>query len=155
MKVLTLEQMNKTCTKCSEQKPIKEFYLRKDSGKYRNECKRCIKKAQAKRTYKNPVRKKLKQAHIDSIRRARHYKVYFEDFSVRELAKIIELQDYKCSLCHINIKDNFQIDHIKPISKNGGHYPDNIQFLCASCNSTKEERPRDKLGKFKPLTPSS
>ena len=31
----------KICTKCKLEKPIYEFYFRKDSGKYRNECKSC------------------------------------------------------------------------------------------------------------------
>ena len=31
----------KICSKCNIEKPISEFYLRKDTGKYRNVCKGC------------------------------------------------------------------------------------------------------------------
>lgn len=35
--------MTKTCTKCGIEKSVDEFYFRKDSKKYRNECKLCQK----------------------------------------------------------------------------------------------------------------
>ena len=31
----------KICTKCGIEKPLSEFYFRKDNNKYRNECKKC------------------------------------------------------------------------------------------------------------------
>ena len=34
----------KKCSKCGEVKELSEFYFRKDSQEYRNECKKCIKK---------------------------------------------------------------------------------------------------------------
>jgi len=33
---------NKSCIKCGNQKSINEFYFRKDSQKYRDECKSCV-----------------------------------------------------------------------------------------------------------------
>ncbi|RKU21073.1 hypothetical protein C6499_22855 [Candidatus Poribacteria bacterium] len=32
------------------------------------------------------------------------------------------------------------IDHIYPRSKGGADDPENLQFLCAACNSTKGDR---------------
>lgn len=34
--------MKKICKKCGEEKDVSEFQFRKDSGKYRNECKICV-----------------------------------------------------------------------------------------------------------------
>lgn len=36
---------SKICTKCNTELPISNFYYRADSGKYRNECKECLIKA--------------------------------------------------------------------------------------------------------------
>ena len=33
--------MDKTCSQCKKTKPIDEFYFRKDTGKYRADCKKC------------------------------------------------------------------------------------------------------------------
>lgn len=43
--------MVKTCSKCGEEKSLSSFHFRKDSGKYRNECKACWKLSQAKSKY--------------------------------------------------------------------------------------------------------
>ena len=31
------------CSQCGEEKKLNEFYFRKDTGKYRNDCKECRK----------------------------------------------------------------------------------------------------------------
>ena len=37
------DMSRKVCRLCGIEKPISEFYFRKDSGHYRNECKECVK----------------------------------------------------------------------------------------------------------------
>ena len=34
--------MHKICSKCGENKPINEFYYKKDKGSYHNQCKACM-----------------------------------------------------------------------------------------------------------------
>lgn len=49
------------CTKCNISKDIKEFYFRKDFGKYRNECKLCFNNAKKPIYQKNKVKIKNRQ----------------------------------------------------------------------------------------------
>ena len=54
----------KACSKCKETKELSEFYYRKDSGKYKNNCKVCIiigTNARSKELYK--TQKKKMNAH--------------------------------------------------------------------------------------------
>ena len=44
----------KICITCNVEKPYNEFYFRKDSGKYRNECKSCVKKRSKIHKINNP-----------------------------------------------------------------------------------------------------
>ena len=48
-------------------------------------------------------------------------------------------QNYKCNLCGENIRENYHIDHILPLSKRGTHTIENIQLLCPHCNLTKSD----------------
>lgn len=43
--------MVKTCSKCNKEKTLNNFHFRKDSKKYRNECKECWRFCQASRRY--------------------------------------------------------------------------------------------------------
>lgn len=40
-------------------------------------------------------------------------------------------------------KDRISIDHVVPITKGGTNYPANLQFLCRSCNSGKNNRTKE------------
>jgi hypothetical protein len=40
---MSAENLTKTCSKCLVEKPISEFYFRKDRNKFREECKICWK----------------------------------------------------------------------------------------------------------------
>jgi len=43
-----------------------------------------------------------------------------------------------CEKCKKQCEDNFHLDHIVPISKNGEHSYNNLQILCAYCNLSKQ-----------------
>ena len=49
----------KRCSKCGIEKLIEEFYFRKDSQKYRNECIQCINIKE--KEYESEIEKKLKK----------------------------------------------------------------------------------------------
>ena len=56
------------------------------------------------------------------------------------------LQEGKCNGCQVLLPfRNMTIDHILPRSKGGGNNPDNLQLLCAACNSTKGDRSQAEL----------
>ena len=51
------------------------------------------------------------------------------------------LQEGKCNGCEVLFPfRNMTVDHIHPCSKGGTDDPDNLQLLCAACNSTKDDR---------------
>lgn len=49
-----VDNNHKKCSVCLEDKPLSNFYFRKDSGKYRNECSKCLVEAFNKRRADNP-----------------------------------------------------------------------------------------------------
>ena len=56
------------------------------------------------------------------------------------------LQEGKCNGCEVLFPfRNMTIDHILPRSRGGTDDPDNLQLLCAACNSTKSNRTQDEL----------
>ena len=50
-------------------------------------------------------------------------------------------RDDCCLIC--GTKEKLTIDHIKPISKGGSNKIENLQTLCASCNSNKGSKDCD------------
>jgi 5-methylcytosine-specific restriction endonuclease McrA len=60
--------------------------------------------------------------------------------NLNSINKIIEEQSWLCKNCWIDIKNNYHIDHIYPISKWWLHSIDNIQILCPSCNMKKSNK---------------
>ena len=56
------------------------------------------------------------------------------------------LQEGKCNGCEVLFPfRNMTIDHIMPRSRGGTDAPDNLQLLCAACNSTKGNRTQEYL----------
>ena len=56
------------------------------------------------------------------------------------------LQEGKCTGCEVLFPfRNMTIDHIIPRSRGGTDDPDNLQLLCAACNSTKGSRTQEEL----------
>lgn len=54
--------------------------------------------------------------------------------------RIGELQRWRCAACSKDIKDEYHVDHIEPLSKEGEHIPQNLQLLCPGCNLNKSAK---------------
>jgi 5-methylcytosine-specific restriction endonuclease McrA len=52
----------------------------------------------------------------------------------------LEVQSGLCFYCHINISENYTVDHLIPLARGGSDGPENIVVACASCNFHKADR---------------
>lgn len=53
--------------------------------------------------------------------------------------ELLKKQNYKCAICKtsITLRGNRHLDHIIPLSKDGIHSINNVQWLCVRCNVKK------------------
>ena len=64
--------------------------------------------------------------------------------SIKE--RLYKEQNGLCNACGTKFDLwNLEIDHIIPQAKGGGHYYENYQLLCGSCNNIKGDRPMEYL----------
>ena len=61
------------------------------------------------------------------------------NFSTIDRKKLFQKYNNKCAICKC-ITDEFEIDHIKPLSANGTNHIDNLQPLCKSCHKQKTKQ---------------
>lgn len=59
-------------------------------------------------------------------------------FTGKEWDKLIKKNEGRCAKC--KEKKKLTVDHIKPLSKGGSNYIENIQPLCIGCNSRKKDK---------------
>lgn len=69
---MNIEKINKICIECNISKPLKDFYLRKDTGRYRNICKKCD------NTRSITWRKDLKKDNSEHLKRKRDENIKIE-----------------------------------------------------------------------------
>lgn len=55
--------------------------------------------------------------------------------------RVLEHFEYRCAYCDKDIRTNFTIDHVTPLSKGGTHTINNVVPCCKPCNSRKKDRP--------------
>ena len=82
-------------------------------------------------------------------RRSREYEVLF-DISLRELRELI-YSEYgrKCKYCKNTLKvNNMVCDHCIPLSHGGESVKNNLQMICARCNSRKGPLTEKAYGKL-------
>jgi 5-methylcytosine-specific restriction endonuclease McrA len=59
-------------------------------------------------------------------------------FTAQEWTDLCARYDQRCAIC--GNQKQLTVDHIVPLSKNGSNWIENIQPLCRSCNSSKNNR---------------
>ena len=62
---------------------------------------------------------------------------YFTDADIQNL---LRSQHGHCVYCKCDITGSYTVDHITPLSRGGTNWPDNLQLVCASCNSSKKDK---------------
>jgi len=80
----------------------------------------------------NPLSKRISEAK----RRAQKNKS-IENYDNDDVELLYIIQRGKCVYCQKDLTDNFEVDHMRPLSRGGSNGPDNIQLLCQKCNRSK------------------
>lgn len=143
---------NKICNKCLIEKDIEFFLLRKDTWKYRNECKSCNSKAKKDYIKNNWDKIKVKNAEYKRTEiwrlsciannKRRNWKIKaMSDWTITKesIQMLLYMQYNKCPYCNKDIYNysDMHLDHIIPISKWWEHSMYNVQWVCKNCNLSK------------------
>ena len=59
-------------------------------------------------------------------------------YNKADIRNILISQNNKCNGCGVDISNNYHVDHIMPLLLGGSNWPENLQCLCPSCNSSKK-----------------
>lgn len=148
-KVAKAERTEKACKKCKKVKPIDDFGLSKVTADGRHyQCKECKSEKDRERYAKNPaILKKSKEwakLHPESCRQIAHRRRARKrgipgSHTLKEWLTLCAKFKHRCVRC--GEKRKLTRDHIIPISKpNSSNDISNIQPLCYSCNSSKNNR---------------
>ena len=132
MSTLALVPNNRTCYKCSIEKPMAEFYRAKKGFRY--ECKSCSKKHATSwgKNNKSRINKKHREKYKSDPRwgKNRHLKVQY-GINIDQYEKMLVDQNFSCSICNIHqseLKFSMAVDH--------DHKTGEVRsLLCSPCNT--------------------
>ena len=158
----TPEQI-KRCNKCGDTKSVDEFYKRYGTERYRHICKVCysliskanyrinsVAKNEKSRQWARDhpvraieIRQKFERENRDKISAYVHnYRARVRGNGGKHTAKewrdLCHKYGNKCLCC--GSCERLTKDHVVPVSRGGVNTIDNLQLLCKSCNSKKNNR---------------
>lgn len=88
---------------------------------------------------RNPGRARAYQRVASSRRRAR-LRGSGGRHTVQDVQAQYSRQRGLCYWCKESVGDEYQVDHVIPVSRGGGDGPDNIVIACAPCNHRKSDK---------------
>jgi 5-methylcytosine-specific restriction endonuclease McrA len=124
----------RTCRICEEKKPANQFEKDKRSkGGIANRCLKC-KQASNNKAYKAFYRMK---------ELAPRYPIPIET-TKEEVAQLFDIFENRCGYCNVEESKEtgtFNLEHIRPLIRDGRHHVSNLFISCKSCNSRKNGKP--------------
>lgn len=131
------------CSSCGKEKLYKDFSNFGDISKIENPikvCKKC-KEKQKKKMEKERNPEKYK-ARMNAHKRNREARIRWNGgrHTANDILFLLVMQKYKCATCKINIKNNYNVDHVIPLALGGSNDKDNLQLLCPACNRAKSAK---------------
>jgi 5-methylcytosine-specific restriction endonuclease McrA len=153
----------KTCTKCQVEKSLEDFYYRKDTGKYRNECRECVKAHRSKYRKDNPSvvnaanrknywLRKLGDDYRAFLKRdnrafaskaSSHNKRGFGGrLLASEIKELYNQHSWSCYYCGVQEPSTtkLELDHVVPLERGGENHISNCVPACTHCNRTKNTK---------------
>lgn len=104
---------------------------------HRNE----YRKAQRKRfAQNNPEKARLGYRIRSHKRRALVKGVLRETYTKQDLLKRLDLFDYKCAYCCVDLDEKYNWDHVVPIARGGSDALENLVPACSDCNLNKNAK---------------
>ena len=152
----------KRCSRCSIVKPLSEFY-RKSRSKdgFDSWCKECIKRQNNKRhsehraeeaEYSRNYRKTHTVACNENSRRYRGRKITAGgDYSAMDAARCLAFFDYKCAYSGTPLGDDYQFDHVVPVSRGGTSDIANLVPCTPTINLSKSSNSVDEWYEKQPF----
>lgn len=83
---------------------------------------------------------KAKVKAISHKRRAQKKTTSDGTVTAEYILSLLQKQNYKCAISGKDIRGNYHVDHIIPLSKGGAHTAKNIQLLAPEVNLSKADR---------------
>jgi 5-methylcytosine-specific restriction endonuclease McrA len=69
--------------------------------------------------------------------------------TIHDIKRIHNDQKGICNACSCDLIDGYHVDHIVPLARGGSNWPDNLQLLCPSCNTSKGAKTMEEFMKKK------
>jgi 5-methylcytosine-specific restriction endonuclease McrA len=130
----------KTCSGCGRKLKISCFYKHPDgAGGRQSRCKKCVADRLRKWRHSNPT----KSREQDQVRRARKRSAFIEYVDAQV---VFERDEGICGICGNPVDHNdYHIDHIIPLARDGEHSYANTQVAHPACNHMKNCRLEEEL----------
>ena len=130
-------QVDKQCTKCKT-----NIFKRHSNAKM---CRKCA-KAQGRERNRDRVRRHHNRHRSNPTYqkrrnlRQRLRKPWDDTVTAESVAALRDAQSGQCPLCETNIRNDYHLDHVFPLSLGGASTLANLQLLCPPCNLQKGAR---------------
>lgn len=129
----------KECTKCFIDRPLSEFYFRKDSNSYRNECKACL--ISINQNFKYNIVPWRKHFYSSRRRCINKFDKRYKDYGGRNIEFLLTMKEIK-DLWFRDKAYNLLQPSIDRKDNNGNYTYTNCRFIEFKINSTQNKRQR-------------